>query len=375
MPVSANEKGERYMKKMLNEAAKLTNMRLGGGLTALALCLILALSVAAPGCKGGKDKGKKADAGKDKAAEVVVVKMEKGGSNVTLAQLDDAWEKEVPDMNKQQFIGMPDWQKKFVDYWVNMAVLSEMARKEKLQDSEEFKTMMSTKETQILAALYLQKKLTPKLEKLKAKPEDAEAYYKKNKNDFYQGWREISQIIVPSREEAEAIYAQVSANPATFAAVAKAKSKDTATASNGGYVGKVFRGMATVLPEVELVASKTPKGGVSKPLNTRWGWAIVYVKDASTLDYLPLDDQLKQQILRKVENDKKMEEFEKIMAGFKKELGVKVDNKNVPKVGDAWKKKLEEAMKKAPPGMNNPHGGGGMGGAAPQGGASPHGGM
>jgi len=370
------KKGDWNMEKLSIDTRKKT-VRFASFASAAVLCLVLALSLAAPGCKGGKGGGK--DAGKktgeaSKAGDKVVVKMEKGGSDITLKDLDDAWEREVPDMNKSQLMNMPGWQKQFVDYWVNMAVLAERAKTDKLTDEEEYKTMMKTAEVQILAALYLKKKITPKLDKINASEADAQEYYNKHKEEFYRGWREISQIIVPTEQEAKAIYAQVSAKPeATFAAIAKAKSKDQATAANGGYVGKVFRGQANVLPEIEKAAATAVKGSVISPLKTQWGWAVVYIKNASTPqeDYMPFDGMFKEQIRSKVEQDKKMAEFEKIVKSLKKELGVKVDDKAVPQVGEAWRKKLEEAMQKAAPhgmGGASPHGG-----AAPQGGASPHG--
>lgn len=71
-----------------------------------------------------------------------------------------------------------------------------------------------------------------------------------------------------------------------FEAIAKEESDDPSAAQNGGDLG-YFTAMQMVLP-FEITAYNTPKGEVSQPARTRFGYHLIYVKDR-----IPTRDQIK----------------------------------------------------------------------------------
>lgn len=322
------------------------NFKLTAGrvLRATVLCGAIAASAAAG---AGAQEG----AGSAPAAPVAAVTPDSpiiimnNGKSVALKQADAIFKYEIPDNNKAQFMTMPGWQQRFMDEVSNMATLAEAARAAGIDKSEDYKAMMGSKEMQVLATLYVQNVVGPELDKAKATKEEIQKFYDDNKESFFSGWRQVSQIVVKDKATADKLYKQVLAKPATFGDVAKKHSIDADTKASGGDLGKVSKGGDKVLPELEDTIFKTPKGKIAAPEQGRNGWVIVMVKDASTDDYAPLDDKIAAQIYTQLEGGKRNEAFEKIMADLKTGLGVKLDPAVVQQVGESWKK---DSVKSAP---------------------------
>ncbi len=115
---------------------------------------------------------------------------------------------------------------------------------------------------------------------------DAEikAYYNKNKEtEFKKGPASRMKYIAfeekPSDKDfaavkntADQIYNRV-ANGEDFAALAAEFSEDPGSKDNGGSLGEFGRGQ--MVPEFEQAAFSLPKGGISKPVKTNFGWHII----------------------------------------------------------------------------------------------------
>ena len=323
----------------------------------------LVFAAASPGCQSGKTK-KQADktAGKKNAAVKNIITMKKAKVNIPLSEIDSAWKYEVPDQSKMQIVNMENWRQQFLDSWIEKAVMAEMARKKKLQNSEEYKTMIHTKETLLLAGIFFNKVMRPEFQKIKIPPAEVEKYYQEHKDQWFQGWREVNHIIVNDEALAGKLYTRLSANPTGFAAAAKQNSIDEDTKNTGGVLGKVFRNDSRIPSEVEKAYLSTPKGQVSKPAKSRLGWHLVLVKNASPaeMDYQPLNDTLKKQINNVIIGEKSQDMYKKLMARYKEELGLEVNDKLVPEIGREWQKEWEKMMRdmQGMPMQMSPHGGG-----------------
>lgn len=103
---------------------------------------------------------------------------------------------------------------------------------------------------------------------------------------------EASHILVDTRELADQIYADLQLPGADFAAIAAEKSTDTGSAANGGSLGWFPHGV--MVPEFEDVAFAMEPGQVSAPVQSQFGWHIIYLtgKEANR----PLNDQQLQQV-------------------------------------------------------------------------------
>lgn len=319
----------------------------GGLFRRPAFAVLLALTLALPvaqGCKGGDkkpaDKKEAAKADENKPLATLA-----SGRTITLKEVDAFWKDALPDMQKMQFMQLPDWKKKILEEYLSIVALAEVAKKEGLEDNEDFKADMERLKMKALAQLYFEKKMKPEIEKTKADPKDIDAFYAKNKDKmFYTGWRMASQIVVKTKGEADKLYTQLGADPSKFAEVAKTKSIDQATAPQGGDLGKVTKSDTTLPPEVINTVFTTAKGKVSLPSESRNGWHIFYIKEASIEDYTALDDNLRKQLVPQVESQKKQDRLKSLVEAMKKEMKIKIEDKNISRIGEAWTKEMEKMM-------------------------------
>jgi len=108
--------------------------------------------------------------------------------------------------------------------------------------------------------------------------EDVKAFFDEYKTQIYdKGERvEVRQILASTEQDAKAIMDELQAG-ADFAAVAIEKSLDTATASDGGYIGVIERGL--MVEEFEEAAFNANKGDVVGPVKTSYGYHIIEVLD------------------------------------------------------------------------------------------------
>jgi len=114
--------------------------------------------------------------------------------------------------------------------------------------------------------------------------EEISQYYEENKDQFVEGEQvRASHILVKTREEAEAILAELKAG-ADFAETAKAKSTDTASAEKGGDLD--FFGRGTMDTAFEEAAFALEVGEMSDIVESSFGYHIIKVTDKKG-EYLP----------------------------------------------------------------------------------------
>ncbi|HEX5215516.1 MAG TPA: peptidylprolyl isomerase [Vicinamibacterales bacterium] len=99
-------------------------------------------------------------------------------------------------------------------------------------------------------------------------------------------------ILVPTEAEAKAILDDLKKG-ANFETVAKEKSKDPGAAAQGGDLGYFTKDQ--MVPEFAEVAFKLPKGEISDPVKSQFGWHIIKVEDKRTKTP-PSFEQVKDQV-------------------------------------------------------------------------------
>ncbi|QKJ65425.1 peptidylprolyl isomerase [Deefgea piscis] len=138
---------------------------------------------------------------------------------------------------------------------------------------------------------------------------EVEKYFAEHKQELAKEERRASHILIAvdksakaadktaARKQAEEILAQVKANPARFAELAKQKSQDPGSAVNGGDLGFFAKGM--MVKPFDEVAFKLNKGEISNLVETDFGFHIIQlndVKSTSLADVKPsVVEKLKQQ--------------------------------------------------------------------------------
>jgi len=132
---------------------------------------------------------------------------------------------------------------------------------------------------------------------------DAEVtdYYNKNlKNYTTPEQRSASHILITvsrdasaadqaaAKKKAEAVMAEVRANPDNFAAIAKANSQDPGSAQSGGDLGVVEKGLFVKSVEDSIYALK--EGETSGLVQSEFGWHIIKVTGIKPSSQRSLDD-------------------------------------------------------------------------------------
>lgn len=221
------------------------------------------------------------------------VVMSVGDVKITAEQFDRLVDS-LPAQYKAQAQGAN--RKQFADSLVQMLVLAQEAKRQKLDQEEQFKILMNFQIDNMLAT-----NMANELSK-NNKPSDAELkkYYDDHKADFEQA--KLSHILIryqgtqaPARPgqkdltEAEALakiqsLRQRIEGGEDFAKVAIAESDDTGSGAKGGDLGNVSHGQT--VPEFESAAFALKPGEVSQPVKTQFGYHIIKL---ISLDAKPFD--------------------------------------------------------------------------------------
>ena len=106
-------------------------------------------------------------------------------------------------------------------------------------------------------------------------PSEMKDYYNAHKSSYEVGEsRAVSNILVKTKAKAESIYQQLKAG-ANFAKLAKKYSTDTGSKTNGGKLGTIEK-KSLVKPFANVLFGKLKTGTYSKPVQTAYGWHIIY---------------------------------------------------------------------------------------------------
>ena len=134
-----------------------------------------------------------------------------------------------------------------------------------------------------------------------------------------------SHILVSSEEKAKEILDRIKKGE-DFAKLAKEYSEDTATKDKGGDLGEFTYG--EMVPEFENAAFALNKGEVSGIVKTQYGYHIIKVTDKKINPVKPFE-QIKDNLKSTLLEEKKIQEYEKILATWQKEANIKKYEKNL----------------------------------------------
>lgn len=127
---------------------------------------------------------------------------------------------------------------------------------------------------------------------------ELKAAYEQVKGQYTGKEYHVEHILVANEADAKAITAQIKAG-GNFEQIAKEKSKDPGSATNGGDLGWVSD--KALVPEFSKAMVQLKKGQVTdKPVKTQYGWHIIKlddVRDVKAPSMEEIKDQLKQMII------------------------------------------------------------------------------
>ena len=159
---------------------------------------------------------------------------------------------------------------------------------------------------------------------------EIEAQYKQNAAQFDQV--HTAHILVPAKAQADAILAQVKADPTQFAALAAKSSTDTSNKDKGGDLG--FAGRGQFVKEFENAVFGAKPGDYVQ-VKTQFGYHVVHVIDRRTTTL----EQATPRIRRSMLQGQRDQRIGQLLTLVAKELEIKVN----PRFGRWDPEKLEVA--------------------------------
>jgi parvulin-like peptidyl-prolyl isomerase len=142
--------------------------------------------------------------------------------------------------------------------------------------------------------------------------QEAKTYYEKHEQE-YQTEVKISEILLPTLEEAKAVKAALD-NGADFAKLAREKSLDKNARQNGGEINAyMLRGSGDIDLDLEEKIFALPKGGVTEPIKIANVYHVIKVTDSRPALQSVKFDAIKDALIGRLTIVKQREVLEKMI--------------------------------------------------------------
>jgi parvulin-like peptidyl-prolyl isomerase len=208
-----------------------------------------------------------------------------GEEKITAAEFDKMIDS-IPEQYRKQM--RTTGRRQFAENIIRLKVMSQEARRKKIEDTPAFKAQLAFQTEQLMAQQYYQNLMaTTKVDEATAR-----AYYDEHKADYLQV--KARHILIRMKgspvplkkdgkeltdEEALAKAQEIRKkllDGADFATLAKAESDDAGSGANGGDLGTFGHGR--MVPAFETVAFTIPVGELSEPVKSQFGYHIIKVE-------------------------------------------------------------------------------------------------
>lgn len=207
-----------------------------------------------------------------------------------------------------------DGRGEIIENMISSELVAQAARKAGMAD--ELHEDMLVAQQAVLVRSYL----GDYLEKNPVTEEDLQARYEQFKRELGER-REylVSHILLPDEEAANQTLAEIVENPERFADLAKERSQDTGSGANGGDIGWSSPDNL-VPPFAEAMRQMEPGEISSAPVQTRFGWHIIQLRDTRGATPPPLEGRVRQQMETQARNEKVTQHVDELRAAASVEL-------------------------------------------------------
>jgi peptidyl-prolyl cis-trans isomerase C len=274
-----------------------------------ATLLMLALCVAATGCKQQGAEG-------TKETKKGVVLAEVNGDKIT--DQDFYKEQETLPPYLKPMTETPEGKKEMIDTMVVRDLILQQAKKDGIEKDPAVEARLEDLKKRVIVEAFLKKKVEQGANITDAEMKD---FYNKNLDKFKTGEQiRASHILVKSEAEAKDILSQLKKG-ASFEDLAKKYSVDGA-APKGGDLGWFSKG--SMIPDFEQVAFGMKPGETSGIVKTKFGYHIIKVtgkRPAGTRSFEEVKDQIKAALLPQ----KQQEVFKKLKEDLKKDAKININ--------------------------------------------------
>jgi peptidyl-prolyl cis-trans isomerase C len=231
------------------------------------------------------------------------------------------------------YLAAPDRKRQFIENLVMNDLLFEEGRKAGYDKDPEVDRQVNDLRKRLVVQRVMRQYQTPPT----ISDEQIRAHYDQNPTLYSTTQIRASHILVKDEGTAKQLLAEVKANPARFADLAREKSSDTVSAKKGGDLGTFGPGRMT--PDFEKAAFALKPGETSDVVKTQYGYHIILVNERKEGEQKPFE-QVKEQIRATLRNRGLQDQVQGHFDQLKKEADLKIDDEalarlNPPPPGQA----------------------------------------
>lgn len=205
--------------------------------------------------------------------------------------------------------------KTIIQEMVNQELLLLDAKETKMNEEEEFKTVLAQTEESLLKNYAFSKVIGD----IKVDDQEAENFFNENKEKFAKDTVQASHILVDSEEKAKEIKKEIEEGK-DFAEAAKEYSS-CPSKENGGDLGEFPRG--SMVPEFEDVAFNMNEGEISEPVKTQFGYHLIKQtkkSDPNSLTFKDVENEARSEATRMKQQKVYLEKLEELNKKYNSEI-------------------------------------------------------
>ena len=218
------------------------------------------------------------------------------GENITAADLD-AFIQTMP-REQQMYASNPQFRQQVLEQLINGRLFAKYAEEIKLDETEEFKTILNNARKDILASLAIGETV----KEATVTEEELKGFYEVNKHRFEKGGTvSAKHILVKDEAKCQEILAEIQAGK-VFEEAAQQYST-CPSGQKGGDLGEFGKGQ--MVKEFEDAAFTAEIGQVVGPVATQFGYHLIKVEaknEATVAEFEEVREQIRRNLLGQKQN-------------------------------------------------------------------------
>lgn len=231
-----------------------------------------------------------------------------GGQEIT-EELLDLFLQTLP-REQQAYISNPQFREQALEQLVSLFLFAKKAEDDKLEETEEFQTVIANAKRDILAQMAMR----DVLKTVEVAEEELKEYYDANGAQYEKGATvSAKHILVDSEEKCNEILATITSGEKVFEEAAQAFST-CPSGQRGGDLGAFGKGQ--MVPEFEKAAFEAEIGQVVGPVQTQFGYHLIKV-EAKNEAQVAAFEEVKESIRRTLVQQKQNKVYTDTVAELK----------------------------------------------------------
>ena len=219
------------------------------------------------------------------------------GENITNADLN-AFIQSMPK-EQQMYASSPQFRQQMLEQLINCRLFAKYAEEMKLDETEEFKTILNNARKDILASMGIGEAVR----NVEVTEEEMKAFYEENPQHFEKGATvRAKHILVKEEEKCQEVLESIVSGEKVFEQAAQEFST-CPSGQKGGDLGEFGKGQ--MVKEFEEAAFAAEIGHVVGPVQTQFGYHLIKVEsknEAAKRPFEEVKEQIRRNLLQQKQN-------------------------------------------------------------------------